>query len=104
TAVPAHGTRHLGGNRSRIDEAFWLPSFLSWPRTWWALHPGGPVLSFLEGERMGFPHTIYRTGGRDQRQHAISRGRISRLSAQSTQEIIERSAGADSWHGLQEGY
>ena len=69
-----------------------------------ALHSGGSFLSFLEGEGVGLPHPLYRTGGRDQQQHAVPCAGIRRPRAESAQEGAERIEGAGVGSGVQEGH
>src|SRR5205823_6168302 len=64
-ALPAHGHRHLGGHRSGFDKAIRISPVLSRPGVGRALHSSGPVLSIMEGEGVGFPYALHRTGGRD---------------------------------------
>ena len=71
--LAAHGNRHLGSHRRGLDQAIRIPSVLSRARPGRTLHSGRSFLSFLEGERVGLPYSLYRTGGRDQQQHAVSR-------------------------------
>ena len=54
-----------------------------------ALHSGRSVLSFMEGERVGFPDAIHRTGGRDQHQHAVPRACVGQRRAERPQEGAE---------------
>ena len=75
TAMPANGHRYLGGDRGGLDQTVRLPSLLSRAGTGRPLHPGRSFLSFMESERVGLPHALYRTGRRDQHWHAISRDR-----------------------------
>jgi UDP-N-acetyl-D-glucosamine dehydrogenase len=44
--------------------------------------PVDPFYLILEGQGMGLPHPLHRTGGRDQHQHAVSRARLHRRSAE----------------------
>src|SRR5258708_4519744 len=46
--------RHLGSDRRGRDEALWLHAVLSGAGFGRALHPGGPVLSFLEAREYDF--------------------------------------------------
>ena len=41
-------------------------------RARWSLHPYRSVLSFLEGQRVGFPYSVHRTGRRNQPWDALS--------------------------------
>ncbi len=65
-ALPAHGHRHLGGDRRGCHQALRLPAFLSRPGTGWALHPDRSLLSELEGKGIRLQHPLHRAGGRSE--------------------------------------
>jgi len=52
TSLPAHGRGRLGSDRRRLHQALRLHAVLSGAWTRRPLHPGGPVLSFLESARV----------------------------------------------------
>ena len=54
---------------------------LSRARSGRALHSRRSLLSFLEGEGVGLPHTLHRTRGGDQHQHALPRSGLGERSA-----------------------
>ena len=58
----------------------------------------------MEGERVGFPHAVYRACRRNQREHAISRDGFSCESVEPAPESAERIEGPRPGCRIQEGY
>src|SRR5208282_2369914 len=75
TPLHPHGHRHLGSHRQRFHQALRLHALLSRPGPRRTLHSRRPLLSLLEGPRVRFLHPFHRAGRRDQRLHALPRGR-----------------------------
>ena len=99
---PAHGAGHLGSDRQRRDEAFRLHAVLSRAGPRRALHPGGPLLSFLEGARVRFRYALHRTGRRNQYCHALPRGGCVGERAERARKEPEGLEGAAAGRGVQE--
>jgi UDP-N-acetyl-D-glucosamine dehydrogenase len=70
----------LGSNRRCRHQAVRVSTVLSGPWAGRPLHSGGSLLSFMEGQGVGFPYPLHRTSWRDQHQHAVSRAGIGRQS------------------------
>src|SRR5439155_11351630 len=100
-AVRPHGSRRVGGDRRRLDQAIWLYALPARPWGGWPLRADRPLLSDVEGARVWPDHALYRAGGRDQYADALLRARSGDPGAQHTSSELERRAGATARRGLQ---
>ena len=76
-ALRAHGHRHLGGDRGRLQQALRLHALHAGAGRWRPLHSRGPLLPLVEGPGVRFLHQVHRAGSGGEPEHALPRGAAS---------------------------
>jgi len=81
-ALPAHGLDIWEVIEAASTKPFGFHPFYPGPGLGGHCIPVDPFYLSWKAKGMGFPHSLHRTGGRDQHQHAVSRAGLHRQRAE----------------------